>query len=209
MISKFWMLKPCGGYARKSVPPLVPLCLYCAQNAAGEVCDRVFPGIHLQKPLVRCVLVAHSFHAKMQVNTGICIPFFFTARYVRWRKLASGRDVNKVMVFTMVFYGLAITLVCTIHHFYFEFSHRGCQHWALIFVHVLPGFLRFSPEGEVELFSKTTVIQIEVLIGDWIVASTTTFARSLDCNLSSTGLGEEPGHLPRSFFWLVRIHLSS
>ena len=43
--------------------------------------------------------------------TGIFIPLVFTAGYVQWQKRLRRDGINKVMVFTTVFYGVAITIV--------------------------------------------------------------------------------------------------
>lgn len=66
----------------------------------------------------------------------------------------------------------------------------GCQHWVFSFIHALRSSLRCLPGENMEaysqitsnplLVSKTTVLQTEILIGDLIMVSVTTFVRGLD-----------------------------
>lgn len=49
------------------------------------------------------------------VCIGIFLPLVFTAGYVQWQKRLRRDGINKVMVFTTIFYGLAVTAVCGVH----------------------------------------------------------------------------------------------
>ncbi|KAF9652980.1 hypothetical protein BDM02DRAFT_3183308 [Thelephora ganbajun] len=93
---------------------------------------------------------------------GVFVPFLLTACYAQCRKLVKGRSVNKVMVFATVFYGLTITL-----------------HWVVSTVHGLRGILFLPSGGDTATFfqntssplfvCKVTLLQIEILVGDWIM----------------------------------------
>jgi len=94
------------------------------------------------------------------------------------------------MVFTTAFYALAVVLVCSTHCFFTKILLTGgCQHWSFSCIHTLRGIFFLPPKEDMETFfedfsnplfvCKATLLQIEVLVGGWIMVSITTLAQGL------------------------------
>jgi len=121
---------------------------------------------------------------------GIFVPLVFTAGYVQWKKRLRRDGINKVMVFATVFYGLAVTIVCRIPCVppRVLLANPG-QHWVLTFLYGLRGILFLPPGEDMETFFQDTskslvvggaaLLQVEVLVGYWIMVSTLTLVREL------------------------------
>ena len=122
------------------------------------------------------------------IRTGIFIPLLLTACHIQWRRRVKRRSVNKVMVFTTVFYGLMIILVCSICCF---FAHvpltGGFQHWVISLIHFLHGIAFLPPGEDMEMYfqnfanplvvCKVTLLQVEIIIADWVMVSITNLVR--------------------------------
>lgn len=91
------------------------------------------------------------------------------------------------MVFTTVFYGLTITLVCNTHRFLPRVLLTGAQHWLFTFIRGLRGVLFLRPNEDMETFFRTIsnplsvckvmVLQTEILVGIWIMVRIDTLAQ--------------------------------
>jgi len=75
----------------------------------GVVFEGILYGTHLARVFLPgvCLLTPNGW-------AGIFVPLVFTAAYVQWQKRLRRDGINKVMVFATVFYGLAVTIVCSI-----------------------------------------------------------------------------------------------
>lgn len=156
------------------------------------------------------------------VGAGVFIPLVFTAGYVQWQKRLRRDGINKVMVFATVFYGVAITMVgcvpCDLRRVLL--TNPG-QHWVFTFLHGLHGVLFLPPGEDMETFFQDTskplvvggaaLLQVEVLVGYWVMVSTIAPVRESGRHPYPTDLQavshlrEKSGHLHRAFHRLAWI----
>lgn len=156
---------------------------FVAASVLGVVCEGVLYGAYPGR-----IFVLRARRLILYGRKGIYIPLLLTAFYVQWQKRVKRDRVNKIMAFTTVFYGLTITLVCNIHRSLprMLLINTG-QHWLFTFIRGLRGVLFLPPGEDMENFFQTisnplsvckvVLLQVEILVGVWIMVSTCTLAR--------------------------------
>lgn len=178
-------LKPCGG---RGLGACIPLLLLTAVPKRCHGWESPLPLSQVSSSRACCTVCipaardnSESSILTLPERIGAFIPLFLVACCVQWRKRSKKRSVNVVMVFTTVFYGLTITSVCSIqnHAPLWVFLADSFQHWVVSFIHALRGILCLPPGGNTEGFfgntsnplfvCKLTLLQIKVLVADWIM----------------------------------------